>query len=303
MSEKESLRVVGVPIWGILLLFLGVVFLLQTLNVLPWGLWETLWRFWPVLIIIIGLGILLRRYNVWLVSLLVLTMLGACLGIAIWQYGSPSPAGTVTRSYSEPIGNMEYAQIEVDFTAGSLTIGSLPPGSPNFVEAASEARNSHGSMNVDFHRQDGEGKLYLSTERANQPFWGGDGIRWDINLTGSIPLTINIKSAASNMELELSELKVSELRLDIDAGNCKVTMPSSADTTHVYIKADVANIELTIPDGVAAKIWADIDLSAFDVDESRFPKQGDYYISDNFDTAQNRIYLEIDCDVGRVQVK
>jgi len=105
------------------------------------------------------------------------------------------------------------------------------------------------------------------------------------------------------MELELSELKVSELRLDIDAGNCKVTMPSSADTTHVYIKADVANIELTIPDGVAAKIWADIDLSAFDVDESRFPKQGDYYISDNFDTAQNRIYLEIDCDVGRVQVK
>ena len=89
----------------------------------------------------------------------------------------------------------------------------------------------------------------------------------------------------------------------MDAGNCKLTMPSSAGTTHTYIKTDVANVEVTIPDGVAAKIKADTDLSALDVDESRFPKQGNYYISDNFDTAQNRIYLEIDCDVGRVQVE
>jgi hypothetical protein len=299
MSEKEPQRVVGVPIWGILLLFLGVIFLLQTLNILPWGLWEIMWGFWPVLIIIIGLGILLRRYNVWLVSLLVLAILGACLGIAIWQYGA-SPS---IKSYSEPLGDMERAQIEVDFAAGNITIGSLPPSSPNFVEAESGVRNSHGSMNVDFHQQDSEGRLYLSTERVNQPFWGGDGIRWELNFTINIPLTLNIKSAASDMELTLSELKVTELRLDIDAGNCKVTVPSAAGTTDIKIEVDVANVELTIPDEVAAKIWADIDLSAFDVDESRFPKQGDYYISDNFDTAQNRIYLEINCDVGRVQVK
>ncbi len=86
MSGEKPQRVVGVSIWGIFLLFLGIVFLLQTLDVLNWGLWRTLWRFWSVLIIIIGLVILLRRYNAWLVSLLVLAILGACLGIAIWQY-------------------------------------------------------------------------------------------------------------------------------------------------------------------------------------------------------------------------
>jgi len=301
MSKREPQRVVGAPIWGILLLFLGVVFLLQTFDVLAWGLWATLWRFWPVLIIIIGLGILLHRYNLWLVSLLILAILGACLGIAIWQYGASPAAGI--KSYSEPLGDIERAQIEVDFAAGDIIIGSLPPGSPNFVEADSEVRNRDGSMNVDFHQQDGKGRLYLSTERVNRRFWGEVGVRWEVKLTRNIPLIINIKSAVSNMELSLSQLKVTELRLDIDAGNCKLTMPSSTGTTHAYIKADVANIEVTIPDGVAAKIQVDIDLSAFDVDESRFPKQGDYYISDHFNTAQNRIYLEIDSDVGRVQVK
>ena len=303
MTEKKPQRAGGVPIWGIFLLFLGVVLLLQTLGILSWGLWGILWRFWPALIIIIGLGILLRRYNVWLVSLLILAILGACLGIAVWQYGLSPPAGTVTKSYSEPLGDIKRAQIEVDFTAGDITIGSLPSSSPNFVEAASEVGSVEESMNVDFHRQGSEGRLYLSTDRVDWRFWGEGKISWEVNFTRSIPLALSIKSAASNMELDLSRLRVTELRLDVDAGNYKVTMPASAGTTNVEVEADVVNMEVNIPGGVAARIQADTGLGAFIVDTTRFPKQGDYYISDNFNTAQNRIYLEIDCDVGRVRVK
>lgn len=301
MSEEKPRRVIGVSIWGIFLLFLGIVFLLQTLNVLPWGLWGTLWRFWPVLIIIIGLGVLLRHYNAWLVSLLVLAILGACLGIAIWQYGPSLSSGIVTKSYSEPLDNIEYAQIEIDFSAGSITIGSLPLGSPSLVEIDSEVRNSRETMSIDFIQQDGEGKLYLST--VNQWFWGGDGIRWEVRFTKSVPLVINIKSAASSMELDLSGLKVTGLRLDVDAGNYKVTTPSTAGTSDIEIEANVANIEVTIPDGVAAKIQVDTNLSVLDIDKSRFPQQGDYYMSPDFVSAENRVELEIDCDVGRVQVR
>jgi len=303
MSKMKPRGVVGVPIWGIFLLFLGIVFLLQTLNVLPWGLWGTLWRFWPVLIIVTGLGILLRRCNIWLVSLLILAILGACLGVAIWQHGASLPAGVTAKSYSESLGSLEHAQIEIDFTAGSLTVGSLASNSSNFVEIDSKTGNRDEGVSVDFSRQGSEGRLYLSTQPVNRRFWSEDGIRWEVNFTRSIPLVINIKAAANNMELALGELKVTEIRLDIDAGNYKVKMPSSAGVTHAYIEVDVANLEVTIPDGVAAKIKADVDLSAFDVDKGRFPQQDAYYVSDNFDTAQNRIYLIIDCDVGRVQVK
>ena len=301
MSGKKPQRVVGVSIWAIFLLFLGIVFLLQTLNVLPWGLWGTLWQFWPVLIIIIGLGILLRHYNAWLVSLLVLAILGACLGIAIWQYGPSLSSGMVIRSYSEPLDDIERAQIEIDFSAGSITIGSLPLDSPSLVEIDSEVRNSRETMSADFSQQDGEGELYLST--VNQRFWGGDRIRWEVNFTRSIPLAISIKSAASNVELDLSELKVTELRLDVDAGNYRVTMPSSAGASNIEIEADAANIEVIVPDGVAARIQMNTNLSVSDVDKNRFPQQGAYYVSDNFNTTQNRIYLIIDCDVGRVQVR
>ena len=108
MTGKTILRVVGSPIWGVFLLFVGGVFLLQTLNIFPWGLWGTLWRFWPVLIIIIGLRVLFRHRSVWLVSLLTFIILGACLGIAIWQSEPFSPT-EVTTTHSETFGSMECA--------------------------------------------------------------------------------------------------------------------------------------------------------------------------------------------------
>ena len=301
MSEQKSQRVHHIPLFGVFLLFLGIVFLLQTLNALPWGLWGTLWRFWPVLIIAVGLSILLRRYNPWLVSALILVLFFACLGIAIWQY-QPSPLfGQTAKSYSEPLGNLERAKIEISFNAGSLTIGSLPLGSTNFVAAASKREN--GDMKVVFQKQDGEGSLTLSTEQANRRFWDEVESRWEVNFSRSLPLAIDIKSAVGNLDLDLSELAVTELQLDIDAGNCIVKMPSSTDTTQAYIKADVANVEVTIPQGVAAKLKVATDLTAFDIDESRFPRKGAYYISPGFESAKNRVELELDCDIGRVQVK
>ena len=86
------------------------------------------------------------------------------------------------------------------------------------------------------------------------------------------------------MVLDLSKLRVTELHLDVDAGNYEVTLPSSAGTTNIEVEANVVNMELNIPDGVAARIQADTGLGAFIVDTTRFPKQGDYYISDNFNT-------------------
>ena len=139
MVEKKPQRTSGAPVWGIFLLFLGGIFLLQTLNVLPWGLWETLWRFWPVLIIIIGLDILLRRYNVWLVGLLILVILSTCLSIAMWQYASSlaGPIGIAAKRYSEPLGDVEV-NYEMNIDEAGLRAG--------------------------FHLQDSESRLHLSME-------------------------------------------------------------------------------------------------------------------------------------------
>ena len=102
VSEERQPRENHIPTGGIFLVFIGVVLLLQSLDVLPWALWDTLWRFWPVLLIISGLSMLFGRYNVWLVSLLLLALLFTCLGLAIWQHENPLPTGSNTSPYLVP---------------------------------------------------------------------------------------------------------------------------------------------------------------------------------------------------------
>lgn len=302
MSQQKPPAAHNIPVWGIFLLLLGIVFFLQTLNILPWSLWGTFWRFWPVLIIAAGIGILLRRYNFWLVSALILALFLACLGIAVWQHGAPTIMGETTRSYySTPRESLQSAQIEIDFTAGSLTMSSLQANSSNFVEVI-KVKNGGGDIRTDFYRRDSTGKLLLSTEQVNRQFWNETG--WDIKLARDIPLTLDIRSAVGNLDLDLGELSVTSLQMAVDAGNYIVRMPASAGNTRASIKADVANLEVIIPQGVAARLRGDTALSALEIDKNRFSSRGEYILStEDFEHAKNRLELELDCAIGRVQVR
>ncbi|MFC2059959.1 hypothetical protein ACFLTZ_02545, partial [Chloroflexota bacterium] len=169
-------------------------------------------------------------------------------------------------------------------------------GSSKLVELTSDGKSQETSMKIDFRQQGSEGRLYLSANKVSE------SIRCQSSLARNIPLTLNIKSAASNLELNLSQLQVTELRLDINAGNCRVTMPFSPGATPAYIKANVANIEVIVPDGIAAKVQANTNLSIFNINEGRFPGKGSNYMSRDFESAKKQLNLVIDGNISRVQV-
>ncbi len=44
----------------LLIIFVGVIFLLNNFNLLPWSSWDLFFKLWPVFLIVIGLEILLE---------------------------------------------------------------------------------------------------------------------------------------------------------------------------------------------------------------------------------------------------
>ncbi|MFA6393700.1 MAG: DUF5668 domain-containing protein [Patescibacteria group bacterium] len=49
----------GDPGVGVAILFAGIILLLNTLGVIPWEIWNYIWVFWPALLILAGIKILL----------------------------------------------------------------------------------------------------------------------------------------------------------------------------------------------------------------------------------------------------
>jgi hypothetical protein len=299
-STKAPRHNSSAPIWGIFLLFIGIVLLLQTFEVLPWGLWGTLWRFWPAIIIIIGLAILLRHTSIWLVSLLTVVILGGSIGFAVWQYQAHgSLTGNNSRTYSQPLGNISEANLNIDFTAGNLTVGSLPGSSANLMEAEVEARNDVSSLAMNFNQAGNQG--YLSLNSTNQQYWW-NGIKWNIDFTDKIPLAFDITSSAGSLDLNLSRMKVSGFNLELNAGSCDIKLPAPSGILTGIIKSNAASMNLQLPAGAAAKIHATTNIGSLDID-SRFTKNGSDYTTKNFEQAADRIELTIETNVGHVSIK
>ena len=294
MKERKRDRG-GFPIWGLILVAAGVRFLLQNLGVLGWGLWGTLWRFWPVVLLLIGLNILLRGHSPWLMLGITAAVLVGVIAAAVLVERSRPAAAT---SFSQALQGITGAEAEINFGAGELLIGSLPAGSPSLVEGM-----SYPEVEQDFRRQNGTGVLNLRV--PGRGFWtfGERGLQLEASFSREVPLELTVKTGASDAHMDLTNLQVRRLEVDVGASRLSLLLPAKAGTTEAEVKAGAAQVSITIPHGVAARIVAETGLGSFNVDTSRFPKVGNRYESPEFATASNRVDLEVKSGVASIDIR
>jgi len=299
MRRKPSL------IGPIILIAIGVLFLLNNFGLLPWGVWELVWRFWPLILILVGLDILIgwSRSGIAtaLALILGLLLILGCLLAAI--YCGPPERGMEMESLVQEMGGVGEADIEIKLAAGELIIGSLTD-SPNLMEGQFQYRGEGLRASKSFEVLDSKGRLRLESRRGAF-FWpfGGRGYRWDIELTPQIPLALSIETGIGGAALDLRGLQVASLDLKVGVGSVNVVFPASAGLTIAKVDGGVGDLTLEIPSNVAAMIKMDLGIGSLDIDEGRFPKSGDRYLSPDFATAENRLELEVDGGIGRISVR
>ena len=284
------------PLWGLILVALGVVFLLQNLGVLGWGVWGTLWRFWPVVLLLIGLNIILRGQSPWLMlGITVVVLIGVIAAAVLVERSRPA---AVAASFSQPLRGITGASAEISFGAGELRIGSLPAGSASLVEGM-----SYPEVEQDFRRRNGTGMLNLSV--SGRGFWtfGERGLQMEASFSPDVPLELVVKTGASDAQVDLTNLQVRRLEVDVGASRLSLLLPAKAGTTEAEVKAGAASVSIAIPQGVAARITAETAVGSLKVDTSRFPKVGDRYESPGFATATNRVDLTVKSGVASIDIK
>lgn len=287
----------GVPIGALLLIAVGVVLLLQSLGVLSWDLWATLWRFWPVVLLVIGVNLLLgSRYPI-AVSGIVAVLLAGAVGLAVWVHGSTGGFGNdLIRVVEYPLDDTRRLEARVRFGAGRLVVAALPEGSSTL--ARGEFGGSKASPSL--HKTGTTAELKLEGGGGS---FGTRGSDWTVRVSRDVDLFLDVDSGASDISLDLSQLRASELTLDLGASRADVVLPGAVPRARATVKAGAADVTLTVPEGVAARIDADAGLASLDVDTARFPRSGGVYVSPDYDTASRRVDLEIKAGAAKITVR
>jgi hypothetical protein len=309
-ERRRSPSLVG----PLILIGLGVLFLLNTLGVLPWGIWATLWRLWPVILILIGVDLLFGRSYPWLSAAVAVVMIVGVIGVLL--VGGPALAANnnwgwrpvaerVEQNVAVPLDGAAQATLNLQFGAGRLNIDALNGSGANVVEAQLQHYRGPDGVQSRIDRQGDRVTVNLEGREGGFTFPGGtrEGEVWQLRVNNSVPLNLRVQGGAADADLDLRSLLVRDLSIDMGASSVRVHLPENAGETTARIKAGAADVRIDVPEGVAARISSQGGLSSINVDERRFPRVGDDYISPDFDTAQNRVQMSIDAGAASIRVR
>ncbi|MGH2592084.1 MAG: LiaI-LiaF-like domain-containing protein [Anaerolineae bacterium] len=260
----------GAAFWALVLIAIGAIFLLQNLNILSGNVWGTIW---PVFLILLGGWLLLGNFT------------------------RRSSGATTVQPI--PLDGARQAHLAVHQGAGRLNLG--PSSDP-----ATLVSNTVDSDLEQTVRREGDRLDVTLRQERDWTFWmwpwnWGSGLHWTMNVNREVPLSLDLHTGASQANIDLRDLKVNSLKLDIGASTVDLTLPAIGHVTG-RIKAGAATVRIRVPDGVAARIRASLGAATLNVRGTRFPWQGGMYQSPDYDTAANRVDLDIDAGASTIDV-
>ena len=249
----------------LILIVLGFLLLFSNLGYIQFNFWTFIETWWPLLLIVFGLDILI---------------------------GSLRARNVKPRTLALDLGPAPQAEVSINFGAGDLTIGKAAPG--KIVDGAFE-----GEVRYEVKP---DGRVWLKLEPLNWWGWNPRGYRWNVGLTDAVPLKLTLDGGAANTNADLTELKVTDLGVKTGASSTVIRLPRAAGMTTVRVNAGAASVKLIVPEGVAARVRGSMTLGSNVIDRQRFLPSGGDYVSPDYATAPNKIDIQFEGGVGSLAV-
>lgn len=254
--------------WGLFLLVVGILFLLEKFGILNLNVWNILW---PVFLIALGIWMIAGRYL----------------------------KGNLKEEFvGIPLEGAAKASFHIKHGAGRLNISSGVDagfGLQGTFCGGLDYRTEHigDLLDVTMKPEDMDFPIFFTRDHS----WD-----WSFGLTKDIPLSLKLDSGANDAQIDLRDANVTDIVLKTGASATEITLPSQSGFTQVDIHSGAASFKIHIPQRVAANIRMTGGLSSANIDQARFPKGMDSYRSSDYDSAINKVDLNIEMGVGSVTV-
>jgi hypothetical protein len=307
----------GKIVWGMIYIFIGSIFLLDNFTVIDFY-WVSVWRFWPVIFILIGINMLLSRFGnqkavpalVAAITLLTLVLIGyqgsRRNNDSRWisfQFDNDDSENDSTQNvpsyFIEPYGGAKRAELRIQ---GGATSFKLQDTTSSLFEADVKrpfakytlTKSISDSVEVlNFRMRSGEQRWNLDEMENNET-----NIR--LNLT---PVwDIHIGMGAGEAIFDLTPYKVSSIKFEGGAASFEAKIGSLQPLTNVTVETGVANVEIDVPSESGCRIVVDSGLSSKDF--IGFIKQTDgTYQTSNYSTAAKKINISLKGGLSSFEVR
>lgn len=239
----------------VLLITVGAVWLLVNNGTIPVENVYRLAPFWPVLLIIAGISLMLQRLWWPLSALLWLGTAAAVVGVLLFAPNAlpQRTAGEYKHeTFSEPVGTAESATVSLNLSIHSTDITALQ-GSNELVQAELDYLGD-----VQFTSTGSEQKSVRLDHNFNDPFFFfntglilGESKSWQIGLTPDIPLRLRVDTGTGSTRMNLAGLQLESLTVEGGTGSIQVDLPADAPRFPFSLDVGTGSVTIRVPEGTA----------------------------------------------------
>ena len=298
--------------WGVFFLAIGGMLLLGNFTDLNFY-WDTAWKFWPLVLVLIGVAILVKNQ---IGKAVVGALAGLILALSLYasisattnlfhndfQFvfdGENNDANLDTTYFSEDYSDLiKTATLNFNGGAGSFKMIEPTDKLAEFKALGYESNYTLKRNDIDSHSE-----LNFDMKKAKIKFGKNNYKNYvEMALNQNTEWELNFDVGAASLDLDLTPYKISKVDVDMGAAALNIKFGDKSDLTRFNIDAGASDINILIPDSVGCEINSDAALSSKHYEG--FEKVNkNIYRTDNFDSAKKRIYIEIDCGVSSIDVR
>ncbi len=303
--------------WGIILVFIGTVFLLENYGVIDFR-WTYVWKFWPIVLIVSGINIIFSRSEStagkWLIIATTIFALGL---ITYTNLGTHKKVDRNWLSYNDEDteiedtkgaksfyeeaydGKFKNATLNINGGASSFIITN---GDDNLFESSAQKDNNHYYL----RKTDTDSVVVLDFKSKNKDnsFDFDDTDFNDVKIkVHPLPLwIINLNMGAGKANFDLSNNRVKEINIKGGAADFKVKIGSLYNDVNLSAETGIAKVSIYIPEDAGCKIRTKTGLSAKDF--PGFSKSDDgTFISPDYNSTTNKIMINLKGGLSDFEVK
>ncbi len=312
MAKKQTDR--SNVITGIFLICIGILFFLNTFGFLNWRTWQMIFRFWPVILIIWGLNILLKKTGIWwLVPLLIVSLFSFFVVVSfqnididqinflnrffITSEKSEESPGDIIHN-ENAVKDVEKLIVEINYGAGKLFLSNLDDSTKLYE---TELEYDNYKPEIIYEKEDNTGKLNMNQKTDVNRKKLVNTNDWNLYLAEKLPLEVDIDTGAGKIDVDLSKLQVE--RFDVNSGVSDLAINFANYNTQSRINAGASNIKLYVPSESGLQIKLSSLLGNNNFNEAGLVNQGGgLFQSDNYKEANNRINLRISSSASNIKL-
>lgn len=284
---------------GIALILAGILILLSNYHFIALD-WSLLWKFWPVALIIIGLGAIFGKGSSGGLVFILIIFVFFIIGTVYIRNPEPDEEDikSVTQHFfQENDPSVKRARLILE-TVGTEVV--LEDSTSYLIDAYSSSRGGNYAM----ERIKRDTLEELRIMRTDKSFSFKEHLIDDlhINLNARLNWVIEAKMDASSADLDLRDFYVDSLSLNMNAASADVYLGSLTEKCRVSLNADASSLDLFIPENTGCEITGEMTLSSREL--QGFDNVGEHtFRTPGFDTALQKIWIRIDADVTTFHVR